>query len=177
MAASDDAPEPLDVIVVIGAVAGALRRARRRERASRFTRVLGVSALALGILSCGQKEQGTGGSGPTGTTVTASGTSGQSTSSGSTSGAGGAPPQSVVCFYVDPNYQGQSFCVGLGSADATAQWNGVVSSVKVTPGYKAELFPSAGEKGRDLTLIADATSPRGSTTMRRGPPPARTPTT
>lgn len=78
------------------------------------------------------------------------------TTGASVGGGADAGPAEVVCFFADSNYMGNSFCVGPGAqGDTTPEWNDVVSSVKVTPGYKVELFADAGFQGRDLTLIAD----------------------
>ncbi len=64
-------------------------------------------------------------------------------------------PTDAVCFFSDADYAGKSFCVGEGSANTTPDWNDVISSVRVSPGYRVELYADAGAAGRALALIAD----------------------
>jgi mannan endo-1,4-beta-mannosidase len=116
--------------------------------------VAGATCLAL---ACG-RGGGAGGAGGAG--AVDSGAEGADSASvadaGSVSEASAdAAPATPVCFYADSNYSGTSLCVGPGTADFTPSWMGTISSVKVTPGYKAELFANTGLGGRALTLIAD----------------------
>lgn len=79
---------------------------------------------------------------------------------------GGSPQAAVVsaavsnpvCFYEHINYQGASFCTGASSTWIGSSWNDRVSSVKVSPGYKVQLFEHINNGGRSLTLSGDIAS-------------------
>ena len=66
------------------------------------------------------------------------------------------PPQAgPVCFYESINYGGRSFCADGERSWIGAEWNDVVSSVKVQPGYRVELLENVNFAGRSLVLTAD----------------------
>jgi Peptidase inhibitor family I36 len=74
----------------------------------------------------------------------------------STPPPGPSPAQAgAVCFYEHDNYNGQSFCADADSAWIGTVWNDRVTSVKVTAGYRLDLFDDVNYGGRTLTLQAD----------------------
>jgi len=66
-----------------------------------------------------------------------------------------AAAANAICFYEHVNYQGATFCASADSSWIGSAWNDRVSSVKVTAGYKVQLFEHINAGGRSLTLSAD----------------------
>ena len=62
-----------------------------------------------------------------------------------------------VCFYKHIDHQGQILCVNAGSGSlVSGPWNDFVSSVKIQPGFKVELFEHANAAGKAPTLQTSA---------------------
>ncbi|EAU69954.1 metalloproteinase 1 [Stigmatella aurantiaca DW4/3-1] len=67
----------------------------------------------------------------------------------------GGSASNGVCFYVDSDYRGESFCATSDSAWVGAQWNDRISSVKVSPGYEYTLFNDINFAGSGLGCGCD----------------------
>ncbi len=66
------------------------------------------------------------------------------------------PPTGAACFFEHTFYRGASFCADADSAWVGVTWNDRISSVKVTSGYRLDLFDNINFGGRTLALSADA---------------------
>ena len=62
----------------------------------------------------------------------------------------------AVCVYKDPNYAGTPLCFSADKPTMDQGWDNKVSSVKVTAGYKVELFDKASFGAASVVLTADA---------------------
>jgi len=74
------------------------------------------------------------------TTLAACGGSEQAAGDGAAAETAQATASGSVCFFEHINFQGQSFCTSTDTAWIGSAWNDRVSSVKVTAGYKVQLF-------------------------------------
>jgi hypothetical protein len=69
---------------------------------------------------------------------------------------GNPPAQSgAVCFFEHANYQGANFCADADSSWIGAAWNDRVSSVRVRPGMRVQLFQDISYGGTSVTLTGD----------------------
>jgi Peptidase inhibitor family I36 len=62
----------------------------------------------------------------------------------------------AICFFEHTNYGGASFCADADSAWVGTVWNDRVSSVRVSAGYRLNLYDDINFGGRTIALTADA---------------------
>lgn len=70
----------------------------------------------------------------------------------------GAKSVPQVCFFKHTDYTGNGFCVNAGSSEFPRMWNEQISSVRVSPGFRVEMFEHTRFGGRKLLLTRDAPS-------------------